>query len=62
MFCYYNIKLRLRDKEVEKTKVAKVNLLDLLVIDIESRKDNDDQVYQWLKPIHVDDNQRNLDT
>ena len=61
VFYYYNMKLKLCDMEAENDRVAKKNYLDLLDISIEVGEEEDNQLFQWVKPIHLDDEVDNPD-
>ena len=45
-FCYYNMKLKIRDMEVETDKVAENNFLDLLKILAEIGEEEENQLFQ----------------
>ena len=47
--------------EAENDRVAKKNYLNLLDISIEVGKEEDNQLFQWVKPIHLDDEVDNPD-
>ncbi|RVW89343.1 hypothetical protein CK203_045503 [Vitis vinifera] len=53
--------LKLCDMEAENDRVAKKNYLDLLDISIEVGEEEDNQLFQWVKPIHLDDEVDNPD-
>ena len=55
VFCYYNIKLKLRDLEAERDKVEETEFVDLLEIAVHPNDDNEDPLYQWFRPTHLDD-------
>ena len=62
VFCYYNMKLKIRDIEAENDKVKKKDYLDLLNIAAEvGEKEEDNQFFQWVRPFHLDDEYWNLD-
>ena len=46
VFCYYNMKLKIRDMEEETDKVAEKNYLDLLYILAEFGEEEDNQLFQ----------------
>ena len=60
-FCYYNMKLKIRDMEVETDKVAENNFLDLLEISTKFGEEEENQLFQWVKPFYLDDEDGNLD-
>ncbi|KAL6326314.1 hypothetical protein AAG906_005508 [Vitis piasezkii] len=55
VFCYYNMKLKLRDMEAENDRVAEKDYLDLLDISAEVGEEEENQLFQWVRPIHLDD-------
>ena len=59
MFCYYNTKLKIRDMEAKDDKVAETDFLDLLEIAAKPGEEEDDQLFQWVHPIHLDDEECN---
>ena len=61
VFCYYNMKLKIRDMQAESDKVAEKNYLDLLDISAEFGEEEDNQLFQWVRPLHLDDEDENLD-
>ena len=61
VFCYYNMKLKIRDMEAETDKVAEKNYLDLLDISAEFGEEEDNQLFQWVRPLHLDDEDGNPD-
>ena len=61
VFCYYNMKLNIRDMQAESDKVAKKNYLDLLDISTEFGEEEDNQLFQWVRPLHLDDEDGNPD-
>ncbi|KAL6345175.1 hypothetical protein AAG906_013659 [Vitis piasezkii] len=60
VFCYYNMRLKLRDMEAENDRVAEKDYLDLLDISAEVGEE-DNQLFQWVRPIHLDDEVGNPD-
>ena len=60
-FCYYNMKLKIRDMQVETDKVAEKDYLDLLDISGEFSEEEDNQLFQWIRPLHLDDENGNPD-
>ena len=61
VFYYYNMKLKLRDMEAENDRVAEKDYLDLLDISTEVGEKEENQLFQWVKPIHRDDEDGNPD-
>ncbi|RVW26708.1 hypothetical protein CK203_116355 [Vitis vinifera] len=61
VFCYYNMRLKLRDMEAENDRVAEKDYLDLLDISTEVGEEEDNQLFQWVRPIHLDDEVGNPD-
>ena len=59
-FCYYNMKLKIHDMQVETDKVAENNYLDLLDISAEFGEEEDNRL-QWVRPLHLDNEDGNLD-
>ena len=59
VFCYYNMKLKIRDMQAESDKVAEKNYLDLLDISAEFGEEEDNQLFQWVRPLHLDDEDGN---
>ena len=54
VFCYCNIKLKLHNMEVENDEVAKKNYLDLFDISSKVGEEEDTQLFQWVRPLHLD--------
>ena len=61
VFCYYNMKLKLQDMEVENDEVAEKDYLDLLNILTKVGKDGDNKLFQWDRLLHLDDDIKNPD-
>ena len=61
VFCYYNMRLKIRDMEVETDKVAENNFLDLLEFSVEFGEKEENQLFQWVTPLHLDDEDGNPD-
>ena len=59
VFCYYNMKLKIRDMQVEIDKVAEKYYLDLLDISVEFGEEENNQLFQWVRPLHLDDENGN---
>ena len=55
------MKLKIRDMEAETDKVAKNIFLDLLEILAEFGEENENQLFQWVTPLHLDDEDVNPD-
>ena len=55
VFCYYNMKVKIQDMETENDKVAKKDFFDLLDISTEVGEEEDNQLFQWVRPFHLDD-------
>ena len=60
VFYYYNMKLKLRDMEVENDRVVEKNYLDLLDFSIKVGEKEDNQLLQWVRPLHLNDEIGNL--
>eukprot|EP00261_Vitis_vinifera_P039878 XP_019081121.1 PREDICTED: uncharacterized protein LOC109124050 [Vitis vinifera] len=61
VFCYYNMRLKLRDMEAENDRVSEKDYLDLLDISAKVGEEEDNQLFQWVRPIHLDDEVGNPD-
>ena len=61
VFCYYNMKLKIRDIEAETDKVPENNFLNLLEISTEFGEEDENQLFQWVRPLHLDDEDGNPD-
>ncbi|RVW45794.1 hypothetical protein CK203_086275 [Vitis vinifera] len=59
VFCYYNMRLKLCDMETENDRVAEKDYLDLLDISTEVGEEEDNQLFQWVRSIHLDDKVEN---
>ena len=55
------MKLKIRDMEAETGKVAEKNYLDLLDILVEFGEEEDNHLFQWVRPLHLDDEDGNPD-
>ena len=55
------MKLKIRDMQEETDKVAEKDYLDLLDISVEFGKEEDNQLFQWVRPLHLDDENGNPD-
>ena len=47
--------------EAEIDKVAENNFLNLLEISVEFGEEYENQLFQWVRPLHLDDEDGNLD-
>ena len=55
------MKLKICDMQVETDKVAEKNYLYLLDISAEFGEEEDNQLFQWVRPLHLDDEDGNPD-
>ena len=55
------MKPKIRDMQAETDKVAEKNYLDLLDISAEFGEEEDNQLFQWVRPLHLDDEDENPD-
>ena len=55
------MKLKIRDMEAETDKVAENNFLDLLEISTEFGEEDENQLFQWVRSLHLDDEYGNPD-
>ena len=55
------MKLKIHGIEADTDKVAKNNFLDLLEISAKFGEEDDNQPFQWVRPIHLDHEDINLD-
>ena len=55
------MKLKIRDMEAKTDKVAENNFLDLLEISAEFGEKEENQLFQWVRPLHLDDEDGNPD-
>ena len=53
------MKLKIRDVETEIDKVAKNNFLNLLEISVEFGEEEENQLFQWVKPLYLDNEDGN---
>ena len=53
------MKLKIRNMEAETDKVTKNNFLDLLEISAEFGKEDENKLFQWVRPLHLDDEDEN---
>ena len=47
------MKLKIRDMEAETDKVAENNFLNLLEISAEFGEEEENQLFQWVRPLHL---------
>ncbi|KAM1111259.1 hypothetical protein ACFX19_010554 [Malus domestica] len=59
VYCYYNIKLQIRDKEAEIDHVDRGDPLDVFDIVGEDDDTEGNQLYQWIRSLHLDDDEGN---
>ena len=52
---------KIRDMQAEIDKVVEKDYLDLLVISTEFGEEENNQLFQWVRPLHLDDKNGNLD-
>ena len=62
VFCYYNMKLKLSNMEAKNDQVAEKDYFDLLDISAKMGEKEDNQLFQWVRPIHLDDEVGNSDS
>ena len=55
------MKLKLRDMEAKTDKVVETNFLDLLEISVEFGEEGENKLFQWVRPVHLDDEDGNID-
>ncbi|KAM5554667.1 hypothetical protein ABKV19_022864 [Rosa sericea] len=55
VYCYYNMKLRLRDKQAKNNVVNENNYIDLLHVASEPLDNGIDPLHDWIMPAHLDD-------
>ena len=61
VFCYYNMRRKLCNMEAKNDRVVEKDYLDLLEISTEVGEEEDNQLFQWVRPIHLDDEVGNPD-
>ena len=59
VFCYYNMKLKIRDMQAETDKVIENDYLDLIDILAKFGEEEDNQLFQWVRPPYLDDEDGN---
>ncbi|KAK3229375.1 hypothetical protein Dsin_001256 [Dipteronia sinensis] len=62
VYCYYNMKLKLRDMVVEKDKINETDFMDLLQVAAEVGDDNENPIFEYVRPASLDDDDGNLDS
>ena len=55
------MKLKIRDMQAETDKVAEKNYLYLLDISAEFGEEKENQLFKWVRPLHLDDEDGNPD-
>ena len=55
------MKLKIRDMEAETNKVVENNFLDLLEVSVEFGEEDENQLFQCVRPLHLDDEDGNHD-
>ena len=60
-FCYYNMKLNIQDMQAKIDKVVGNDYLDLLDISAKFGEEEDNQLFQWVRSLHLDDENGNPD-
>ena len=53
------MKLKTRDMQAETDKVAEKDYLDLLDISAEFGEEEDNKLFQWVRPLHLDEENGN---
>ena len=48
------MKLKIQDMQAETDKVAEKDYLDLLDISAEVGEEKDNQLFKWVRPLHLD--------
>lgn len=61
VYCYYNMRLALRDKKAEEDRVDEYDPLDIYDAAIGDDDVEENQLYQWIRPLHLDDDAGNPD-
>ncbi|XP_050151641.1 uncharacterized protein LOC126626366 [Malus sylvestris] len=59
VYCYYNMKLQIRDNEAEIDHVDRGDPLDVFDIVGEDDDTEGNQLFQWIRPLHLDDDEGN---
>ena len=55
------MKLKIHDMAAKTDKVAENNFLDLLEISVEFGEEEENKLFQWVRPLHLDDEDGNPD-
>ena len=55
------MKLKIRDMKEETDKAVENNFLDLLKILAEFGEKEENQLFQWVRPLHLNEEDENLD-
>ncbi|KAK2638399.1 hypothetical protein Ddye_026194 [Dipteronia dyeriana] len=55
VYCYYNMKLKLRDITGEKDKLIETDFMDLLQVVAEAGDNNENLIFDWVRPASLDD-------
>ena len=55
------MKLKIRDIEAETDKISENNFLNLLEISAEFGEEDENQLFPWVRPLHLDDEDGNPD-
>ena len=55
------MKLKIRDMEAETDKVAENKFIDLLEISAEFGEEDENQLFKWVRPLHLDEEYGNPD-
>ncbi|KAK3227508.1 hypothetical protein Dsin_007370 [Dipteronia sinensis] len=61
VYCYYNMKLKLRDMTAEKDKVDETYFMDLLQVAAEAGDDTENHFFDWIRPTYLDDDEGHTD-
>ena len=61
VYCYYNMKLKLRDMEAEKENHQEFDPTTIFDAIVDDNNGEGNQIYQWIKPVHLDDMEGNPD-
>ena len=62
VFYYYNMNLKLRDIAAEKDKVNETDFINLLQVAAEAGDDNENPIFDWVRPASLDDDEGNPDS
>ncbi|KAK3230258.1 hypothetical protein Dsin_002139 [Dipteronia sinensis] len=61
VYCYYNMKLKLRDMVAEKDKVYETDFMDLLQVATATGDNNENPFFDWVRHVYLDDDEGNPD-